>query len=129
MTSCGGRLTSGFGTRSSPGGIGSTHHLGADYAVPIGTALNAMRDGRVVAAGRYGGLGLRIEIDHGNGVHVVYGHLSEITTAVGSPVRRGQVVARSGNTGNSTGPHLHLQIELKGQPIDPRPWLRARGLR
>ncbi|WP_265447963.1 M23 family metallopeptidase [Flexivirga meconopsidis] len=128
VAGCQTALTSGFGARVSPGGIGSTNHLGNDYAVPTGTPLRAMHSGRVVAVGWYGGLGLRVEIDHGQGTRVIFGHLSTARVTVGQRITDGQVVALSGSTGRSTGPHLHLEIRQDGRPIDPGPWLRARGL-
>lgn len=128
IAGCGGTFTSGFGPRFSPGGIGSTYHLGDDFATPIGTGLHALQHGTVTSAGWSGGSGLRIEIDFGDGVSAVYAHLSSINVAAGQTVAAGQVIGASGNTGNSTGPHLHLEIHLGGVPIDPAPWLRMHGI-
>lgn len=128
IAGCGGQFTSGFGGRTSPGGIGSTYHQGDDFATPIGTSLRALHHGTVTAAGWAGGLGLRVEVDFGGGVSAVYGHLSSVQVTVGQSVSAGQVIAASGNTGNSTGPHLHLEIHLGGVPVDPAPWLRAHGI-
>lgn len=128
IAGCAGRFTSGFGARVSPGGIGSTYHQGDDFAAAMGTGLRAMHHGTVTAAGWAGGLGLRVEVDFGGGVSAVYGHLSSLYVSTGQTVSAGQVIAASGNTGNSTGPHLHLEIHIGGTPIDPAPWLRAHGI-
>ncbi|MFC6706606.1 M23 family metallopeptidase [Flexivirga alba] len=128
IAGCGGTFTSGFGSRVSPGGIGSTYHQGDDFAAPIGTPVRALHDGVVAAAGWNGGEGLRVAIDVGNGVGAVYAHLSRQLVAPGARVSAGQVVAYSGNSGNSTGPHLHLEIHIGGAAIDPLPWLRTRGI-
>lgn len=128
IAGCGGHFTSGYGFRSSPGGIGSTNHGGIDLSTPIGTPLRAMRSGTVTDAGWYGGCGMRIVIDYGNGVQSWYCHLSGFAASPGQQVGAGQLVAWSGNTGNSTGPHLHLEIHLGGMRVNPYPWLAARGL-
>lgn len=128
IAGCGGRFTSGFGARSSPGGIGSTNHKGDDFATPIGTPLRAVHSGTVVAVGWYGGFGMRVEIDLGGGTSVIYGHMSAFSATVGEQVSPGEVIGYSGNTGNSTGPHLHFEVHIGGVAIDPAPWLRARGI-
>jgi murein DD-endopeptidase MepM/ murein hydrolase activator NlpD len=128
IAGCGGQFTSGYGFRVSPGGIGSTNHGGIDLSTPIGTPLRAMRSGTVTEAGWYGGCGMRIVIDYGNGVSSWYCHLSGFAASPGQQVGQGQVVAWSGNSGNSTGPHLHLEIHLGGVRVNPYPWLASRGL-
>ena len=128
IAGCGGHFTSGYGFRSSPGGIGSTNHGGIDLSIPVGTPLRAMRAGTVTDAGWYGGCGMRIVVDYGNGVSSWYCHLSGFAASPGQQVGAGEVVAWSGNTGNSTGPHLHLEIHLGGVRVNPYPWLAARGL-
>ncbi len=128
VAGCAGPLTSGFGARVSPEGIGSTYHEGDDFAVAWGTPLRAMHDGTVVSTGWDAGLGNHITIDYGNGVQSVYGHMSSIQVRPGQWVARGQSVGYSGDTGHSTGPHLHLEIHLGGVPINPAPWLLARGI-
>ena len=125
---CSARITSGFGTRVSPGGIGSTRHEGVDFSMGIGTPLRAMHTGRVTSASAVSGLGYQVRIDYGGGVQVGYAHMSSIAVRTGQQVTRNQLVGRSGNTGNSTGPHLHLEVHLHGQPVDPKPWLRAHGM-
>lgn len=128
IAGCGATFTSGYGSRVSPGGIGSTYHQGNDFAAPTGTPVRALHDGVVTAAGWNGGEGLRVAIDFGNGASAVYAHLSRQLVTVGARVSAGQVVAHSGNTGHSTGPHLHLEIHVGGAAIDPMPWLWARGI-
>lgn len=125
---CYGALTSGFGPRVSPGGVGSTYHQGDDFAVASGTQLRSMHDGTVVSAGWSNGLGNHVVLDYGNGVQSVYGHMSSIIVRPGQSLARGQAVGYSGNTGHSTGPHLHLEIHLGGVPVNPAPWLQARGI-
>lgn len=98
-------------------------HEGIDVGVPIGTTVRASRAGQVVTAGRVGGYGNCVIIDHGDGVCTRYGHLSQITTSVGQYVNQGDQVALSGNTGRSTGPHLHFEIRVGGQAVDPAPYL------
>lgn len=110
-------LTSNFGYRWG------RLHAGADVGVPIGTTVRASRAGQVITAGWVGGYGNCVIIDHGDGVTTRYGHLSEVTVSVGQYVDQGQQVALSGNTGRSTGPHLHFEIRINGEPVDPLPYL------
>lgn len=128
VSACAGPMVSGFGARVSPGGIGSTYHQGDDFAIAWGTPLHAMHSGRVVSTGWVPGLGIHVTIDYGGGVQIVFGHMSRVQVAPGQLVARGQVVGHSGNTGNSTGPHLHLEVHVNGVAIDPAPWLIARGI-
>lgn len=119
-----GKITSDFGYRVAPTKGASTGHSGIDIAVPVGTPVKSIADGTVVAAnGGMRGYGNGVFIDHGiiNGKHVVseYGHLSEFGVKVGDKVKAGQIVAKSGNTGISTGPHLHITIRENGIPVNP----------
>lgn len=100
-------------------------HAGTDVGVPTGTTVRASRAGQVTVAGWLGGYGNCVMIDHGDGVVTVYGHLSEITVTVGEYVDQGERVALSGNTGRSTGPHLHFEIRIGGVPTDPEPYLQG----
>lgn len=100
-------------------------HAGTDVGVPIGTTVRASRGGQVSVAGWVGGYGNCVMIDHGDGITTVYGHLSEITTSVGSYVDQGQQIALSGNTGRSTGPHLHFEIRVNGSATDATPYLEG----
>lgn len=122
IAGCGGTFTSGFGSRWG------TVHLGDDFATPVGTPLRALHDGTVVAVGYYYGMGNRVEIDYGNGISSIFAHMTSFTASVGQQVSAGQVVGYSGNTGHSTGPHVHVEIHVGGQPVDPAPWLRAHGI-
>ena len=100
-------------------------HAGTDVGVPTGTTVRASRAGQVTVAGWLGGYGNCVMIDHGDGVTTVYGHLSEITVSVGEYVDQGERVALSGNTGRSTGPHLHFEIRINGSAVDPEPYLQG----
>ncbi len=117
-------ISSHFGSRSSPGGIGSTNHQGLDIAFPTGTKVLACESGTVTTAGWYGGFGKCIIIDHGGNLKTVYGHLSQIAVKKGQKVSRGQYIGNVGSTGNSTGPHLHLGILKSGSYVNPeKGWL------
>lgn len=95
-------------------------HTGIDYALYLGTPVLAAMDGTVsLTASLSTGYGSHVIIDHGHGLQTVYAHLSHISVCIGETVREGQVIGRSGNTGNSTGPHLHFEIRRLGSPIDP----------
>ncbi|MCX2727802.1 peptidoglycan DD-metalloendopeptidase family protein [Thermomicrobium sp. 4228-Ro] len=120
-----GAVTSTYGPRSLL--PGETLHTGIDIAVPEGTPVRATASGTVRFVGNTDGYGLRVEIDHGNGVTTLYAHLSAAAVAPGQRVERGQVIGRSGNTGASTGPHLHYEIRQNGRAIDPAPFLQATG--
>jgi murein DD-endopeptidase MepM/ murein hydrolase activator NlpD len=112
-----GSLTSGFGARWG------TIHKGLDFGVPVGTAARASRAGTVVSAGWNGGYGYCVLIDHGDGVRTRYAHLSSIQCSVGQYVDQGDVIALTGNTGDSTGPHIHFEIIVNGTAVDPAPYL------
>ena len=98
-------------------------HAGIDVGVPVGTTVRASRAGRVVTAGWVGGYGYCVIIDHGDGVSTRYGHLSQTIATVGQYVDQGEQIALSGNTGRSTGPHLHFEIRINGEAVDPAPYL------
>lgn len=123
-----GRITSDFGYREAPTKGASTGHSGIDIAVPPNTPVQSIADGVVVAA-REGmiGYGTGVFIDHGivNGKHLIseYGHLSKFNVKVGDKVKKGDVIAKSGNTGTSTGPHLHITIREDKKPVDPKKYL------
>ena len=124
-----GRISSFFGYRVAPTLGASTGHSGIDIAVPIGTPVKSIADGKVIAA-RSGmkGYGTGVFIDHGiiNGKHVVseYGHLNSYNVKIGDIIKQGQVIAKSGNTGISTGPHLHLTIREDRVPVDPQKYMK-----
>lgn len=112
-------ITSYFGGRDSPGGIGSTNHMGVDIGASEGTPIYAALPGTVTTAGWYGGYGNAVIIDHGGGLETLYGHMSAVGTSVGTNVMPGQVIGFVGSTGNSTGPHLHFSVIQDGQWLDP----------
>jgi len=113
------RVTSPFGVRDHPV-LGSRRmHTGVDLAVPTGTPVAAVADGIVRRASEDAVNGRVLVLEHGRGVTTAYCHNSELLVAVGEKVSRGQPIARSGNTGRSTGPHLHYQLELAARPVDP----------
>lgn len=100
-------------------------HAGTDVGIPTGTTVRASRSGQVTVAGWAGGYGNCVMIDHGDGITTVYGHLSEINCSVGQYVDQGQQIALSGNTGRSTGPHLHFEIRVNGVAEDATPYLEG----
>jgi murein DD-endopeptidase MepM/ murein hydrolase activator NlpD len=105
-------------------------HAGDDFAAPIGTPIGSLSSGTVIFAGYQSGYGNKVEIRHWDGTVSWYGHMSRITVDVGQAVRPGEKIGEIGNTGHSTGPHLHLEIHPDGGgPVDPAPWLAAHGLR
>ncbi|MBS0471931.1 MAG: peptidoglycan DD-metalloendopeptidase family protein [Proteobacteria bacterium] len=117
----GARISSGFGMRYHPV-LGYTRmHKGIDFAVPVGTPVMAAGTGTVVIAGHVGGYGNFVKIDMGNGWGTGYGHLSRFAPGIhpGSRVRQGQIIAYSGNTGITTGPHLHYEIFQHGTQVNP----------
>ena len=117
-------ISSHYGSRPSPGGIGSTYHQGIDIAFPLGTDVLACESGTVTYAGENGALGKCVIINHGEGLQTVYGHMSKIKVMKGEKVRRSQPVGEVGNTGASTGPHLHLAVLINGNYVNPeRGWL------
>ena len=118
-----GRISSYFGGRKSPGGIGSTNHKGIDIAVPRGTPIYAADGGTVTYSGWMSGYGYLVQIDHGNGYVTRYGHNSSLTVSVGQHVYKGQQVARAGSTGNSTGNHCHFEIRIGGKTVNPLNYL------
>lgn len=111
-------LTSHSGYRTDPINGTIKFHDGTDYAMPVGMELYALFNGTVVQAGENGGYGESIKIDCGNGLVVLYGHLSRVDVKVGDKVTQNQVIGLSGNTGRSTGPHLHLSLFYKGEVLD-----------
>lgn len=119
----GGKLTSGFGRRSRPTAGASTYHKGVDWAVPTGTTVVASCGGTVVKAGWGSGYGYVIYIQHEDGSQTRYGHLSRVLVSSGQKVVQGQKIALSGNTGVTTGPHLHFEILINGKQVNPLPYL------
>ena len=116
-------ITSDFGWRIHP--IYGTRrlHAGTDFGVDDGTPVHAADGGVVVEAGWVSGYGYTVIIDHGNGMSTLYAHNSEVAVSPGQTVSKGQVVSYSGNTGGSTGPHLHFEVRINGEPTDPMGYL------
>lgn len=113
------RMSSSFGPRVHPIFGSARLHAGMDLAAPTGTPIGAAGLGTVVTAGDLGGYGNAVVIDHGNGLSTLYGHLSALHVAAGDLVEPNQTIGLIGSTGNSTGPHLHLEVRLFGTPVDP----------
>ena len=119
----GGRLSSGFGRRNRPTKGASSYHKGIDWATPTGTAVNASCGGTVARAGWGSGYGYVVYINHPDGRQTRYGHLSKVLVSPGQTVSQGQKIALSGNTGVSTGPHLHFEILINGTQVNPFDYL------
>ncbi|MCB9540622.1 MAG: peptidoglycan DD-metalloendopeptidase family protein [Myxococcales bacterium] len=122
-----GRVSSGFGERVHPITGDTRPHHGLDIAAPAGTPIRAARAGKVTFAGERGGYGNLVEIDHGDGTRSRYAHASTLLVEAGQAVRRGELIAEVGSTGDSTGPHLHFEVRRGDEPIDPGPLLGAAG--
>ncbi len=118
-----GTITSRFGGRTSPGGIGSTNHKGLDIAAKMGTTIKAAASGTVKFAGYKGSLGNLIIINNGNGVETYYAHCSKLYVSKGQKVKAGDKIAAVGQTGAATGPHLHLEIHVNGKAVNPQKYL------
>ena len=118
-------MTSGFGVRSDPFIRAPAMHTGLDFRAETGDPARATAAGTVTIAGWNAGYGKMVEVDHGNGLATRYAHLSAIDVSVGDPIRIGQVVGKVGSTGRSTGPHLHYETRVDGDPVDPQKFLRA----
>lgn len=121
-----GILTSGFGIRRDPITGGRAFHQGLDISAAPGQPVRAAADGLVVRAGRIGGLGRAVYLSHGFGLTTRYGHLSKLAVAAGAEVKRGDVIGYVGNTGRSTGYHLHYEVHQDGRAVDPLPFILDR---
>lgn len=119
----GGRLTSNFGRRNRPTKGASSYHKGIDWATPVGTAVMASSAGTVAKAGWGSGYGYVVYINHADGRQTRYGHLSKVLVSPGQTVSQGQKIALSGNTGVSTGPHVHFEILINGSQVNPLKYL------
>lgn len=118
-------MTSPFGMRKHPIFRRMAIHTGIDLRGDTGEPVRATATGTVTIAGRQGGYGNMVEISHGNGLATRFGHLSSISVKVGQVVRIGEIIGNIGSTGFSTGPHLHYETRVNGQPVDPQKFLRA----
>ncbi len=122
-------VSSPFGPRRNPFTGAPGRHLGVDLIAPAGTPVRAAGSGRVVRAGWDGPFGLTVEIDHGNGLRTRYAHLARILVRPGALVEAGRPIGRLGDTGRTTGPHLHYEVHLAGTPVDPLRVMQAGRLR
>ena len=116
------RVSSPFGYRTLYGR--KDFHTGTDFPAPVGTNIVAAEEGRVTHAGWLGSYGQLVVISHGKGISTAYAHCSSILVRVGQVVNKGQVVAKVGNTGNSTGPHLHFEVRVNGKATNAMGWIR-----
>ena len=114
-----GPISSYYGYRTSPGGIGSTNHEGVDIAGDYGTPISATAAGTVTQAGWVGGYGYLVEVKHADGIVTRYGHNSAVLVYEGQHVDQGSMIALMGSTGNSTGPHCHYEVRIHGEAVDP----------
>lgn len=114
-----GPISSYYGYRISPGGIGSTFHEGVDIAGDYGTPISATAAGTVTQAGWVGGYGYLVEVKHADGIVTRYGHNSAVLVYEGQHVEQGSMIALMGSTGNSTGPHCHYEVRIHGEAVDP----------
>lgn len=122
-----GILTSGFGYRADPMTHGRGNHQGIDIAASYGQPVHASGDGLVLQAGDQGGYGKAVFLAHGFGLTTRYGHMSAITVRPGQRVKRGDVIGRVGSTGRSTGPHLHYEVRVDGEPLNPVGYMLDNG--
>jgi len=120
-----GRVTSSFGEREDPFNGEGAFHAGIDISAPTGTLVRATGDGLVTLASQENGYGREVTVDHGHGVRTVYGHLSGMIVLAGQHVTRGQVIGYVGQTGRSTGPHLHYEVRINNVPVNPHKYLRS----
>ena len=119
-----GRISSPYGTRIHPISRVRSFHHGVDIAVGMRTPVKATADGVVSLSRWYGGYGYTVMIDHGYGLETLYAHNDSLMVREGERVARGQIIAYSGSTGNSTGPHLHYEVRKNGSSVDPMPYMR-----
>jgi murein DD-endopeptidase MepM/ murein hydrolase activator NlpD len=118
-----GTVNSEFGERVSPWTKGTEFHAGMDIRAERGTVVRAPAGGVVAVAGPHADYGLTVILEHGEDIRTIYGHLSKVAVAVGQRVDRGAELGLTGNTGRSSGPHLHYEIVVRGQPVNPRAYL------
>lgn len=120
-----GYVVSGYGTRTDPISGRQAVHLGVDFDVPLGSDVLAVAEGVVTYSGSRSGYGNTVEIDHGNGYMTRYAHNARNSVEVGARVNAGQVVAKVGSSGRSTGPHCHFEVWLNGRPVNPMAYVRS----
>ena len=120
-------LSRGYGMRSHPVLGGRRAHKGIDLAASTGTPIRASADGVVEKADWFGGYGLYVQLDHGGAMETRYGHMSRVAVAEGQQVRKGDVIGYVGSTGRSTGPHLHYEVRVSGEAVNPLPYMQTNG--
>lgn len=123
ITPVGGHLVRGYGIRPDPFTGVKRLHGGIDLSADVGTPIRAPANGKIVSTGYQSQLGKMIKIDHGYDVETRYGHLSKILVKRGQQVKRGEVIGYAGNTGYSTGPHLHYEVHVDGRRVDPMKYI------
>ncbi len=121
-----GDITDNFGYRKDPFTRRTKYHEGIDIGADYGSNIKAAASGKVIFAERTGGTGQTVKIDHGRGITTVYGHASKLLAKVGQIVKKGDVIAKVGSSGRSTGPHLHFEVRLYGTAVDPLQYLDER---
>ncbi|TJY42179.1 peptidase M23 [Cohnella pontilimi] len=119
------RVTSLFGVRTDPFTHRARYHAGIDISGDVGDPVYAAADGTVTDTGKQDARGNYVEISHGNGLRTRYMHLHKILTSPGTKVKKGDLIAELGNTGRSTGPHLHYEVSVDGGNVDPKPYLQS----
>lgn len=122
-------LTSDYGMRTHPVLGGRRAHKGIDLAAPTGTPVYATADGVVSRADRFSSYGLYISIEHGGKMQTRFAHLSRLNVAAGQQVKKGELIGFVGSTGRSTGPHLHYEVRVDGQAVNPVPYMTESGTR
>ncbi|PNU03857.1 M23 family metallopeptidase [Novosphingobium guangzhouense] len=122
------RMTSSFGMRDHPILGGRRAHKGVDLAAPTGTPVYATADGKVSRASWFSGYGLFVSLEHGGDMQTRYGHMSRLNVADGQIVHKGDIIGYVGSTGNSTGPHLHYEVRVDGEAVNPIPYMQQPSL-
>ena len=119
------RLTSDYGMRWHPVSGGRRAHKGVDLAGPTGTPIHATADGLVAKADWFSSYGLYVQLEHGGNLQTRYGHMSRLNVGAGQRVRKGDIIGYVGSTGRSTGPHLHYEVRIAGEAVNPIPYMQA----
>lgn len=129
MPVAGVHLTSDYGMRTHPVLGGRRAHKGVDLAGPVGTPVHATADGLVSRADWFSSYGLYVSIEHGGKIQTRYGHMSRLNVAAGQRVQKGDIIGFIGSTGRSTGPHLHYEVRVGGNAVNPIPYMQADEMR